>query len=350
LDFPERLFHTHHDEFKSIIRLRENRLKKRAVLDVIQYQKGNIIFALNVPSSQSHGDSKELKMTVDGLYYVKDVQPAHLRLIGLLSGTERSLPREYCKKLNMNDLAQLQFALKNKQLSKVHHRLVEANRFLHPDQEKSWSTLLQNKIINDEDPAKISDPEPLLESVPMLESEQPGSDNQDQIVSKKVLRSGRAYFTSEVQLKHILHGKKVNICRSAPVPNHQTSAYNRALSFADAIHGSLCELHGLVCTKLYNSEEPTEHKPKVDTNQVKISEKKIIWDSHMKIKYFDKNQQIFPGNFECVPIRDNDEESLLQIGLIPSHTLSVFALAADFSVCEALYKTWKSPPTPPPPT
>ena len=26
LDFPERLFHNHHDEFKSIIRLRENRL------------------------------------------------------------------------------------------------------------------------------------------------------------------------------------------------------------------------------------------------------------------------------------------------------------------------------------
>jgi hypothetical protein len=84
---------------------------------------------------------------------------------------------------------------------------------------------------------------------------------------------------------------------------------------------------------------------------VKISErKKIIWDTHMKIKYFDKNQQIFPGNFECVPIRDNDEMSLLQMGLIPSHTLSVFALAADFSVCEALYKTWKSPPTPTPPT
>jgi hypothetical protein len=70
----------------------------------------------------------------------------------------------------------------------------------------------------------------------------------------------------------------------------------------------------------------------------------------MKIKYFDKNQQILPGNFECVPIRDNDEESLLQIGLIPSRTLSVFALAADFSVQEALYKTWKSPPTPTPPT
>jgi hypothetical protein len=77
LDFPERLFHNHHDEFKSIIRLRENRLKKRAVLDVIHYQPGNIVFAHNLPSSQSNGGSKELKMTVEGLYYVKDVQPAH---------------------------------------------------------------------------------------------------------------------------------------------------------------------------------------------------------------------------------------------------------------------------------
>ena len=148
LDFPERLFQDHHDQIKAIIRLRENRLKKRAVLDMVHFQPGNIIFAHNVPSSQSGEGSKELKMTVEDLYYVKHVQPAHLRLVGLLSGTERSLPREFCKKLNMNDLSQLQFALKSKQLQKVHHRLVEANRFLHPNQEKAWSTLLTNKVAN----------------------------------------------------------------------------------------------------------------------------------------------------------------------------------------------------------
>ena len=190
-------------------------------------------------------------MTVEGLYYVKDVQPAHLRLVGLLSSTERSLPQEFCTKLNMNDLSQLQFALQSKQLSKVHHRLVEANRFLHPDSRKAWSTLMTNKVVNDHNPAQISEADPELESLVQ------DLDDPDQNISKKMLRSGKSYFAGPVQLKPISHGKKLQICRLAPVPHHQSSAYKRTLAFADAqgsphdAHSSPhCELHGPVCTPL----------------------------------------------------------------------------------------------------
>jgi hypothetical protein len=73
----------------------------------------------------------------------------------------------------------------------------------------------------------------------------------------------------------------------------------------------------------------------------------------MKIKVFDPELTISDskdkGNFKYISLVDNDEASMLSKGFLPSHHMKSFALSADFSVCEVLYRTWLPPsPTPPP--
>ena len=70
-------------------------------------------------TAETKGKSQELAMTVRGIYYIKGVYPAHLRLIGLFTGEERTLPREYCVKLSLDNLSALQVQLQSLQLQKV---------------------------------------------------------------------------------------------------------------------------------------------------------------------------------------------------------------------------------------
>ena len=58
-------------------------------------------------------------MTVTGIYYVKEVSETHLRVIGVFSGEERNIPREYCEKISLDNLAKLQVQLQSLQLEKV---------------------------------------------------------------------------------------------------------------------------------------------------------------------------------------------------------------------------------------
>ena len=99
-------------------------------------------------------------MTVKGIYYVKDVQPAHLRLIGLFTGEERNLPREFCHKISLDNLAQLQFQLQSLQLQKISNSLFRANTFLGPDEAKTWNFLLdRDNRRNEHDVRQIDDPD-----------------------------------------------------------------------------------------------------------------------------------------------------------------------------------------------
>ena len=103
-------------------------MTKKQILDKTKYQQGNIVLATNIPSSKSDGNSQELSMTVKGIYYVKTVHPAHLRLIGLFTGEERNLPREFCQKISLDNLSKLQFQLQTMQLQNVSDNLFRAHK------------------------------------------------------------------------------------------------------------------------------------------------------------------------------------------------------------------------------
>ena len=90
----------------------------KQILDKVNYQKGNIILAANIPT-KSTGQSQELKMTVHGVYYVTKVTPTHLQVTGVFTGEERNFPHEHCEKIHLDNLSKLQFQLENLQLQKV---------------------------------------------------------------------------------------------------------------------------------------------------------------------------------------------------------------------------------------
>jgi hypothetical protein len=53
------------------------------------------------------------------------------------------------------------------------------------------------------------------------------------------------------------------------------------------------------------------------------------------------------GNLKYINIVDNDQDSMLQKGFLPSQTMKSFALAVDFSFCKVMYTTWLPPPLDP---
>ena len=124
-------------------------------MDKITYQEGNLVLATNhpvTPSEDQKGKSQELRLTTRGIYYVTRVSPAHLRVVGLFTGETRNLPREFVTKITLSNLTQLQTYLQSYQLSKISDSLFRANKFLSPNQEKTWQFLLnknQNKEIGE---------------------------------------------------------------------------------------------------------------------------------------------------------------------------------------------------------
>ena len=123
---------------------RKKLLDSRQILDKIEYQVGNIVLATNIPSSkkQPNTTSQELKMTVQGLYYVKEVGKTHLCVIGLFTGDEQNFAREYCTKITLHNLAKLQFQIQSLQLQKIASNLYRANKYLAPQDAKTWNHLL----------------------------------------------------------------------------------------------------------------------------------------------------------------------------------------------------------------
>jgi hypothetical protein len=151
--FPETIFNEHFHQLKHIVKRRQNNLSKNQILDKTKYQVGNLVLAVNHPvqNAETKGKSQELAMTVRGIYYIKDVHPAHLRLIGLFTGEERTLPREYCVKISLDNLSALQVQLQSLQLQKVSSSLFRANKFLPPNEAKTWNFLLDKNNHHERD-------------------------------------------------------------------------------------------------------------------------------------------------------------------------------------------------------
>ena len=63
-------------------------MSNKSIQDATEYQLGNVILATNMPGSRTPGKSQELRMTVSGIYYVKEVSETYLRVKGIFSGNE----------------------------------------------------------------------------------------------------------------------------------------------------------------------------------------------------------------------------------------------------------------------
>ena len=180
---------------KFIVKRRQTRLSKAQVLDKTKYQVGNIVLAINHPvkNNETKGLSQELALTVKGVYYVKSVAPSHLRLIGLFTGEERTLPREYCVKLSLANISEMQVQLENLQMQKVSQNLFKANRYLPPDSAKTWNFLLGKN--SDPLDYNTSDFTPDLPDDVESENNPSVHAETDPQIRNRTTRSGRSYLT-----------------------------------------------------------------------------------------------------------------------------------------------------------
>ena len=172
------------------------------------------------------------------------------------------MPREYCQKNSLDNLSKLQFQLQTLQLQKVSDNLFRANKYVSPDESKTWNYLLnKNKHLHNGSDTPPDDPDhstpstnnisthdnPNQDLVPESESlVQPALDVygqiEDQIVQTphKFLRSGRAYSTLSSELQHPRPILKINSeDHSEPelvFSKPQTDAHVRASRIAKSEH------------------------------------------------------------------------------------------------------------------
>ena len=290
-------------------------------------------------------------MTIKGIYYVKSVHPAHLRLIGLFTGEERTLPREYCVKISLDNLSTLQAQLQSLQLQKVSSSLFRANKFLPPNQAKTWSFLLDknthyerdescdlpdlenydpdrsetlpDNAINYQDDDQISGPLPDRQISPLFQSEpaahdisQPQKNQLDEsdphVRQKKILRYGRAYFSL------LTHPASRSILK-----------YSCSLPQTIPTVPSESEAHPIVKPPGHGSQFPGH-----GVNRVK---KSIGWNDNLNIRFIQGED-----------IRDYGQKLLVHTEsscvLPPTSYLMLGAIGIDTSPKELMYKsTWSSP-------
>jgi hypothetical protein len=355
--FPETIFNEHFHQLKHIVKRRQNNLSKNKILDKTKYQIGNLVLAVNHPvqNAETKGKSQELAMTVKGIYYIKDVHPAHLRLIGLFTGEERTLPREYCVKISLDNLSTLQVQLQSLQLQKVSSSLFRANKFLPPNQAKTWnflldknnhherdescdlpdlenldpdrSEILPDNVINYQDDDQVSGPLPDRQLSPLFQSEPTTHDTLSQpqknqlmesdphVRQKKILRYGRAYFSllTQPEPRSILR----NSCSlQQTTPPSQSPIESEAQPIVKPPgHDSQFPGHGV--------------------NRVKS--KSIKWSDNLNIRFIQGED-----------IREYDQKLLVHTEsscvLPPTSYLMLSAIGIDTSSKELMYKsTWSSP-------
>ena len=139
---PEIIFNHQYSLIKFLSNKRKKRLREQSRLDPTKFYKNCLVLAINHPTSNKNGDSQELQPAARGIYYVKDVQHTHLRLVHIFNGSERTLPKEYCEKIDINDLSLIQSSLKSHQLAKIQTNLTNSNKFLPRNEQKTWLAIL----------------------------------------------------------------------------------------------------------------------------------------------------------------------------------------------------------------
>ena len=70
------------------------------------------------------------------------LKPSYISRCGIFSGEERTIPKEYCEKITLDNLAKLQVQLQSLQLAKVAKNLFRSNKYLGPNATKTWDFLL----------------------------------------------------------------------------------------------------------------------------------------------------------------------------------------------------------------
>ena len=220
---PEMIFNQQYSMLKHLANKRKRRLLNSSKIDPTKFHKNSLVLAVNHPIGHQKGTSDELQPVVRGIYYVKEVRPDSLRIIHCFSGLERTLPKNFCQKIDINDLALMKSSLRAHQLAKINNKMISSNKFLPKNQHKTWLNILDSKHRSFTSPQQLntqqvplqSDQQKLLDKNPRhndytpqpapkhLEPAKSTNGGPDLKSAVKATRSGRAYSACVEHSPHL---------------------------------------------------------------------------------------------------------------------------------------------------
>ena len=146
-----------------------------------------------------------------------------LRVIDVVSGTERMLPTELARPLNIENLINMKYSLQHAYIKSHFNRLMYNNRYIGPNENKSWRNMIQSAASGEDAP---------------LYSESGHNSSEDQIQDPDTLkktRSGKVYFSHTTPMKSIWkstppfhHDQEIIMCQSPS----DLAAYKKCLRHA----------------------------------------------------------------------------------------------------------------------
>ena len=156
------------------------------------FNKNQIVIDHQVPQSKA----TELDPAANNLYRVKDVQPKNLRLISIIDGTERTLPIELVRPMNIPDLMNMRYSLNHHYLNSQFNRLAKNNRYIGPDAAKTWRRITMKNKTKDaqQEEHEVQDTKPEKQ-----EEAEPHPD-----MFRRITRSGTAFLATVSPLHSIL--------------------------------------------------------------------------------------------------------------------------------------------------
>jgi hypothetical protein len=143
-DMPELMFDEQWNSLQQIMTTRKQQLQLSSTRNITTFKPNQLVTDHQVPQKHQ-GTSAELEPSVHGVFRIKEVMPKRLRVVNVISGEERTLPLELVRPINLDHLIQMKFSLQNAYINSHFNWLMQANKYLGPDEKKTWRNLAGNQ-------------------------------------------------------------------------------------------------------------------------------------------------------------------------------------------------------------
>ena len=211
------VFDQQYKDQKHILKSRDKQLQSNANVKYDTIQPGMLVADHYLPGKTASTTSRELRPAISTSYRVITSDPTRSRVCGIINGEERTIPNCHLRIMKMTDLIHIKFSLKNKYIKSHFNRLAKNNKFLGPDQTKTWRSLLNMDSPGTNLSLPTCTPEPDLPAPIGAAINQSDSSLPDGQILPRQTISGRLYFagiqnTEElISVNKIVNNKSVHI-------------------------------------------------------------------------------------------------------------------------------------------
>ena len=192
-------------KLQHLLQKRKDLLQKQATKFQPRFKKFDLVFLTHQSKLAKH-DSNELSPVAHSLHYVTQPGFTSSSICNVFDGSSRRVQNTKLHLLSWTDLVNLRGVLQDHQMADLGKDLLRSNRYLAPDQSKTWKTILDPTDIPDQVFEQLCDDlehnEQLLPQVEIDSEQQETNDTleQDDLLEsqykRRTTRSGRTYLAA----------------------------------------------------------------------------------------------------------------------------------------------------------